>query len=243
MRMKTMAPFWATILICLTPASFAWADVKLPAVFQDHMVVQRQARVRVWGSADAGEHVKVTLHQGGAATTAGKDGRWSVRLPIQSAGGPYKLTIQGKNRVTIENVLIGEVWLCSGQSNMAMTVSRSLNFESEAAAADYPKIRMFTTERASSAAPKTDCAGAWAVCSPKTVGGFSATAYFFGRKLHQDLKVPVGLLHSSWGGTAVEAWTSMPAQKYLPELRPMLRMGRRRRNAIRRASQHRRAMR
>jgi len=198
------------------------AEVKLPALFSPHMVVQREMPVPVWGWADPGEQVTVTLAGQSEKTQADAQGRWRVRLPAMRAGGPHVLKVQGRNTVEVPDVLVGEVWLCSGQSNMAMTVGASMNKEAEIAAANFPEIRMFTVARRPAGEPQRDCEGTWAVCSPQTVAGFSATAYFFGRRLHQELKVPVGLVHSSWGGTPIQAWTSRKAQQAVPELVPLV---------------------
>jgi sialate O-acetylesterase len=194
------------------------ADVKLPAVFADHMVLQRERPCPVWGWATAGETITVQLADHRVETKANGDGAWMVELPGLTAGGPHELVVSGKNRIKIADVLIGEVWLCSGQSNMAMTVSRCRDFEKERAAADFPQIRMFSTARQSSPEPAAECQGSWQVCQAESVGGFSATAYFFGRELHRELNVPVGLINSSWGGTAIEAWTSAYAQQDLAKL-------------------------
>jgi sialate O-acetylesterase len=201
--------------LLLSPAS---AEVKLPAVFAPHMVLQQELPVPVWGWADDGEKVTVTLGEQAKTTVTDSSGKWSVELDPLKAGGPHTLIVEGENRIAIEDVLVGEVWLCSGQSNMAMTVSRSANFEQEQAAADHPGIRMFTVARHAAVEPQDDCQGDWKVCTPDTVGGFSATAYFFGRRLHKELDVPVGLINSSWGGTPVQAWTSVPVQKDHPQL-------------------------
>jgi len=195
----------------------AFADVRLPAIISDHMVVQAGVKVPIWGWADAGEEVSVSLgEQTANAKTAG-DGKWQVELAAMKATDqPLTLSVTGKNTLKVQDVLVGEVWLGSGQSNMAMTVSGSLNYEEEQKAANQPHIRMFTVERASKAEPQKDCTGTWQVCSAETVGRFSAAAYFFGRELHRELKQPVGLINSSWGGTAIEAWTSREAQSKLP---------------------------
>jgi sialate O-acetylesterase len=145
-----------------------------------------------------------------------------VTLQPLKEGGPLKMSIKGDNAIELSDVLVGEVWLCSGQSNMAMTVSRSANFDAEQSAADLPKIRMFTVARKASETAADDCEGRWTVCAPESVGGFSATAYFFGRTLHRELGVPVGLINSSWGGTPVQAWTSPAEQEKLPQLKPLL---------------------
>lgn len=167
----------------------------------------------MWGNADP--HEKVTVRIGGQTKTAvaGQDGKWSVTLDPLSPGDPLTLTVQGNNPNprTINDVLVGEVWLCSGQSNMALAVSKALNFEAEQPAASWPKIRMVTIPQSSK----------WLVCSPETVGGFSAAAYFFGREIHRKTGLPVGLLNVSSGGTPIEFWTSLEAQKAVPELKPL----------------------
>lgn len=184
------------------------AEVRLPAIIGDHMVLQRDAKVLIWGWADPGENVIVTGSWNPTAieAVAGTDGKWKVELQTGGAGGPYTLTVAGRNLLTINDVLLGEVWLGSGQSNMEWPVASSLNVKEEIAAATFPHIRLFTVQRASAATPQEDVAGRWEVCSPETVGRFSAVAYFFGRKLHKELGVPVGLIASSWGGTEIEKW-------------------------------------
>ena len=193
-------------------ALLAQAEVKLPAIFQSHMVLQQQKSVPIWGWAEPDERVTVACAGQTTAATAGRDGTWSVKLDPMAAGGPHRMTVSASNAVTIEDVLIGEVWLCSGQSNMAMSVGAASNAAAEAAAASFPELRMITVSRQAAAEPQQDCTTAgWKVCSPDTVKSFSATAYFFGRHIHQHLNVPVGLINSSWGGTCVETWTSREA--------------------------------
>jgi len=198
-------------------ASAATADVKLPAVFGDQMVLQRETNAPVWGWADPGEQVGVTgswAQNAAAVATADADGRWRLALKTPAAGGPYVVTVKGKNTVQLSDVLIGEVWLCSGQSNMGMTVGSSNNAAEEIAAAKYPQMRLLGVNLVTAEEPQTDCAvRPWAECSPENVGSFTAAGYFFGRKLHQDLGVPVGLINSSWGGTCIEAWTPWAAQQ------------------------------
>jgi len=217
---------WARILLALilsaAVAPAAWADVGLPAMFSDHMVLQREIGLPVWGWADPGEKVAVTLGDETKTAVADNAGKWSVTLAAQRAGGPHTLTVKGKNTVQISDVLVGEVWLASGQSNMAMTVARAANFAEEQAAANHPRLRMFTVNRVPAETPQERCEGTWQVSSPESVGSFSATAYFFGRELHEQLDVPVGLINSSWGGTPVQAWTSLEVQQALPDLQPML---------------------
>ena len=210
----------------------ARAAVEMPAIYSDHMVLQQDAENPIWGWDEPGQAISITLASGDSqnakaksrrvAAEANAQGRWQAKLPALTAGGPWRLTIAGSTTVTIGDVLVGEVWFASGQSNMAMTVSRSLRADQEQAAAEHPQIRMFTTSRIVGVEPSDRCSGTWQVCSPETVGGFSATAYFFGRKVHQELKRPVGLINSSWGGTAVEAWTSRQAQEKYQSLKPVL---------------------
>jgi len=202
------------LLLGLFAALAVQADVRLPTVFSDHMVLQRSNVAPVWGWAEPGEKVTVQFAGQRKSATAGKDGKWMVRLDaIKDVTVKGELSVKGKNTLTIKDVLVGEVWVASGQSNMAMTVGRCLNADQEAAAAKYPQIRMFITKRNAQLKPQADLEGSWVVCSPETVKSFSGTAYFFGRTLHDKLKVPVGILHSSWGGTAIEAWTSIDVQE------------------------------
>lgn len=203
-------------------ASLAWADVTLPCIFSDHMVLQRDKPVAVWGWADKDEPVEVAIAGQSKQARAGEGGRWSVEIGPLAAGGPLELAVKGKNTVVIKDVLVGEVWLCSGQSNMAMTVASAADVEAETAAATHPGIRMITIVRQASEDPEERCEGQWLLCSPETVGGFSATAYYFGRELHKELGVPIGLVTAAWGGTAIEAWTSIEAQQKVAELAPIL---------------------
>lgn len=200
-------------------AGTALADVRLPAIFSDHAVLQRDATVPVWGWAEPGEEVTVSVAGQSRTTKADQQGKWRVDFANLQAGGPHTLTVNGKNTIAVNDVLIGEVWLGSGQSNMAMAVNRANNFEREAASANHSQIRMFTVTSGPSKTAQTDCKGAWEVCSPETVARFSATAYFFGREIHKALNVPVGLINSSVGGTPIESWIDGDAQRALPELK------------------------
>lgn len=206
----------------LAAVSVAQADVRLPHVFGEHMVLQQDMPVPVWGWADPGEEVTVSVAGQVKSTTAAASGKWSVKLAPLKAGGPHAFSVQAKNRIDLADVLVGEVWLCSGQSNMAMNVGSSNNAEQEAAAAKFPKIRMLIVERTTAETPQDDVTAEWVVCSPETVARFSAAGYFFGRELHKQLKLPIGLLHSSWGGTPIQAWTSVKAHQAAPELAPMI---------------------
>ena len=205
-----------TLVLSILPAL---ADVRLPAIFSDHLVLQRDASVAVWGWAEPGEEVSVSVAGETQATKGGKDGKWMVKLAKLKAGGPHTLTVKGKNTLTVNDVLVGEVWLGSGQSNMAMTVQSSKDFEQEKAAANFPRLRMFTVDRNPQRTPQSDCKGSWKITTPENVGPFSAAAYFLGRELHQKLGVPVGLINSSYGGTDIAAWTSEDAQMKVPALK------------------------
>lgn len=213
--MKTSLRLLLLVAVACGAFCAARADVKLPALFSDHMVLQREVAVPVWGRADPGEEVTVAIGGQSQTAKAGADGKWKVKLEKLTGGDT--LTVKGKNTITVSDVLIGEVWLCSGQSNMGFTVNRAANFEQEQAAANYPKLRMFKVAAASKETPQEECTGQWVLTTPETVGAYSATAYFFGREIHKALGVPVGLINSSWGGTSVEAWTSMEAQSKLAE--------------------------
>ncbi|MBI5800524.1 MAG: sialate O-acetylesterase [Verrucomicrobia bacterium] len=197
----------------------ARADVKLPAIFGDHMVLQRDTALPIWGTAAPGEEITVSIAGQTATTKAGADGKWSVKLTKLSAAGPHILTVKGKNTATFSDVLVGEVWLGSGQSNMAMTVNRAKDFEQEQAAAKFPQIRMFIEASGAANSAQSEGKGKWVICTPESVGGFSATAYFFGREIHRALNVPVGLINSSVGGTPIESWIAPEAQKAAPELK------------------------
>jgi sialate O-acetylesterase len=188
------------------------ADVKMPRIFSNNMVLQREAPVKVWGQADAGERIRVNIQDQTKTVRADRNGNWSVTLSPLKVGGPYELSIRGKNTITFRNILVGDVWLGSGQSNMEWPVMRSANAEQEAAAADYPQIRLFTVPRKMSSKPLSDIeAGEWLVCSPENIPNFSAVAYYFGRHIHQETGIPIGLINSSWGGTVAETWISKEA--------------------------------
>ena len=202
-------------------ASVASADVTLPHIFSSHMVLQQHKPIPVWGKADPGEAVAVTFAGQTAKTVADAKGDWTLKLqPIEAKADQagQTLTVTGKNTLSFVDVLVGEVWVCSGQSNTQMTVRSTLNSATEIAQATYPQIRLFTVPNVIATTPQNDCEGEWQLCSPDTVASFSALGFYFGRDLHQQLKVPVGLIHSSWGGTVAEAWTSDPALRAkLPE--------------------------
>ncbi len=186
----------------------AFADVKLPAVFSDHMVLQQQIPLRIWGWADADEMVTVSIGANKETVKTPESGRWEVKLPAMTASKtPTSIKVQGKNSVEVTDVLVGEVWLCSGQSNMEWPVAACVNAQEEIAAAQYPLIRHIKVPLVPSTVPLDNFQSAWQVCSPETAGGFTACGYFMARKLHKELDIPVGLINSSWGGTRVEPWT------------------------------------
>jgi len=187
-------------------------------LFSDNAVLQEETPIPVWGVAKEGEKISVTLDGQSASTTA-KDGKWKLMLPAHKAGGPYDLTISGENTNTITNVLVGEVWVCSGQSNMEFPLSRVTNAAAEIASASYPMLRMFSVARRISANPQEEVVGKWAVCTPAAAPGFSAIGYFFGHDLVKARSVPIGMIHSSWGGTPAQAWTSFSGLSKDPSLK------------------------
>ncbi|MDB5296171.1 MAG: hypothetical protein JWO31_2154 [Phycisphaerales bacterium] len=209
----------AALVAAAAFAAPARADVKLPAILSDSMVLQQKEPVPVWGWADKGEAVTVTFAGQTLKTTAGDDGKWMVKLaPLTASDKPAELTVAGKNTVALKDILVGEVWVCSGQSNMEFVVKSAKDSEKEIAAANYPTLRLFTVPKSIKPEPQSDTKGNWQACSPKTVGSFSAVGYFFGRDLQGGLKVPVGLIHTSWGGTPAEAWTPIETLQKDPAL-------------------------
>jgi len=194
-------------VVLSVPAMPVSADVRLPAVIQQRMVLQRDMPVPIWGWADPGEDVTVAIGERRATTKADDNGRWMVKLDPMSSGGPFEMTVAGKNTITLANVLVGEVWVASGQSNMEMSVAASAFPKKEIAAADHPNIRLFTVPKVPAGEPVQDVDAKWKVCSPDTVHNFSAAGYYFGRELHKKLNVPVGVIASAWGGTAIQPWT------------------------------------
>jgi sialate O-acetylesterase len=201
-------PVLVAAAMVLVTVSHVRAEVRLPKIIGDHMVLQQEKKINVWGWAEAGEKVVVKLLESTAETNADQQGKWKVTLDPLKAGGPYEMTVTGNNALTIKDILVGEVWVCSGQSNMEWPIAASNNANEETANAKFPNVRLFTVTKKIAQDPQSDCEGSWKACDPTSVASFSAVGYFFGRRLHEELKVPVGLVNSSWGGTLAEAWTS-----------------------------------
>jgi len=204
------------LIFCIHPSI---ADVRLPALVGDNMVLQRDIKVPVWGWADTEEEITVSIEEQQLTTKADSDGKWMVKLEPMKAGGPFELIIEGNNTIKLTNVMIGEVWICSGQSNMEWMVQHCNNADIEIADACYPKIRLFSIRNNVSPEPLEDCEASWEICRPSTVGGFSGTGYFFGREIMRELDVPVGLINASWGGTPAEAWISTETLTSDPDLK------------------------
>jgi len=198
------------------------AEVRLPSVLSDHMVIQRGMDVPVWGWTEPGAKVTVQMGAHKRVTTATPEGKFLVHLPPMEAGGPYTLTVTSANTVWVKDILVGELWICSGQSNMAFALRGVANAEKEIADAKYPRMRLFTVGRTPATEPQDDCKGTWAACTPQTAAGFSAVAYFFGRDLLKHLDVPIGLINTSWGGTPSEAWTSPETVKKVAAFKPIV---------------------
>jgi sialate O-acetylesterase len=211
-----------TLLAVLLP-TLASAEVKLPPLFGDHMVLQRNMRVPIWGTADPGESVTITTDARKVTVKADTSGNWQARIGPFPAGGPHTIIVSGvANTVTFNNVMYGEVWVASGQSNMEFPMAAVRNAEYEIKNATNTKIRLFNVAKAVKPEPTRELTGAWAECSPETVRGFSAVAYFFGRALYRRLQVPIGLIETAWGGTPAESWTARKWMENDPDLSPML---------------------
>ena len=239
-RPSSLRRLAAGLTLVLAAAAPAAADVKLPALFSDNMMLQAGQPVPVWGTADPNEAVEVRVTatktkagEGAASaeaatqtqrTTADAQGHWKITLaPLPATDEPIGFTVTGNNKITIENAIIGEVWICSGQSNMEWNVRAANNAPQEIAAADFPDIRLFQVPNVvSSDAPKADVQARWEVCSPKTVPNFSAVGFFFARTLRDATDKPVGLIQSDWGGTPVEAWTSREKLDATAEAAPVV---------------------
>jgi sialate O-acetylesterase len=201
------------------------ADIKLPAIIGSHMVLQQQTPIQIWGWAEPGEEISVTFADQRARISADGEGKWKIKLKAMTAGGgPYTMTISGTQSrpVILDNILLGEVWVCSGQSNMEWELWRTHSPSPEIQRADFPQIRLFHVPRKVSTQPLEDMEAEWKVCNPETARYFSAVAYYFGREIHKKLEVPVGLISTRWGGTPIEPWTPVTGFKSMPELHHIL---------------------
>ncbi len=212
----------SSLIVLAGLAGSSLADVHLPHIFGDHMVIQREKPVRVWWWADAGEKVTVTIGDQHGEATPDEHGEWKVELPPISGKSAIEVKIAGKNTIVLHDVLVGEVWVCSGQSNMQMSVASSKDAKKEIRAANHHEIRLFTVPMRPAGDPAADVGAAWTVCTPKTIPNFTAVGYFFGRDLHEQLNVPIGLINSSWGGTRIEPWTPIVGFQDVPALKGIL---------------------
>jgi sialate O-acetylesterase len=211
------------VFLFLVFGILANANVRMPLLFSDGMVLQRNKPIPVWGWADANEKIVVHFNTQTKTIITDSTGKWMVKLDSEKAGGPFELTISGKNKIVITNVLVGEVWICSGQSNMEFQVSKAMNSKAEIEDSDYPMIRHFGVAQDLSGTPKEDLkAGKWEVCSKETVSNFTAVGYFFAKKLYSELQIPIGIINTSWGGTCVETWTSREAFEKSDDFKAMI---------------------
>ncbi|MEL7533748.1 MAG: sialate O-acetylesterase, partial [Bacteroidota bacterium] len=211
--------------LCLILLSLSLrAEVVLPAIFGDHMVLQRNAYIALWGRAEPGEQIKFAAEwdEMNLSLFADSRGRWRIEIPTPEAGGPYQILIQGNNRIVLNDILIGEVWLASGQSNMEWPLSRSKYGPEILQSVNEPQIRVFQVEKAVASSPRFDCKGSWAIADAASLKDFSAVAYHFAKELQTDLGVPVGIIHSSWGGTPAEAWMSREQLEQVAVFKPNL---------------------
>ena len=201
----------------------AWADPALPYLISDHAVFQQRREIRIWGTADPAEQITVKLQETTRSTHADPSGHWSVVLPPMKPGGPFTLTVLGKKTLVIKDLMIGEVWVASGQSNMTFALSGSTGSAEEMPKADYPDIRLFTVpKRVSLSSQPNTLAASWHPCTPDSAKEFSAVAYYFARDLHRKLNVPIGVIESAWPGTAIEEWLPPVAAQQDPQIKPML---------------------
>ncbi|MFI5193983.1 MAG: sialate O-acetylesterase [Chitinophagales bacterium] len=197
-------------ILCLSGIMMSFADIRLPSVVSSNMVLQQQSAVKLWGWSAPAEKIYITTSWNNKtdSVVGTRDANWQITIQTPTAGGPYSITFKGNNQIVLDNVLIGEVWACSGQSNMEMNGQWGLKDIKEDLPTSYNKnIRFFYIPKTTSDYPQDDCKGAWEICDSNTVKTFSAAGYFFGKKLNKDLNVPIGLINSNWGGTAAEVWT------------------------------------
>ncbi|HTF19107.1 MAG TPA: sialate O-acetylesterase [Chryseolinea sp.] len=212
------------LLMAISLSLTGYTQVRLPKLISDGMVVQRNKPLVIWGWASPREKIAVQFHGQQRKTTTDQSGRWRVEFAPEAAGGPYQLVVKGKNTITLSDILVGEVWVCSGQSNMEWPLRAARNAEEEIKVARHPQIRQFLVEKAVSAMPEEDVkGGVWKACSPETAGDFTAVGYFFARAVYEEINVPIGLINTSWGGTHSETWTSRDAFASSAEFKEMIR--------------------
>ncbi|MCX6225540.1 MAG: 9-O-acetylesterase [Bacteroidia bacterium] len=222
MKMIPKVIKWSTLLLCLITGTLT-AQIKLPSFFSSNMVLQQGIEIPVWGWAAPGEEITITLEGNTASSKAESNGKWSVKLPSMNYGGPYIMTITGSNKLILENIMVGEVWVCSGQSNMEFNLINAKNAEAEIASSGYPDMRLFTVKKRIAQTPQDQLDdGEWMECSPVSSSRFSAVAYFFGKELYEKLKIPVGLINTSWGGTVAETWISEETMAQNPDFAKQL---------------------
>ena len=210
-------------MLCLMLVTGVTAKLKLPAVITDHMVIQAGEAVNVWGWADKGQKVTVTIDNHRTTVRTAKDGTWRAVLPAMNYGGPYTMTVTtGKESLTVSDILVGEVWVASGQSNMEFRLCSADNAEEAALSAHNSGIRVFTVERTMAKTPQADVVGSWTVSTPETVGDFTAVGYLFARELAKRLNCAVGIINTSWGGTDIETWMSPKAIESFPKYNPLV---------------------
>ncbi len=211
------------LFLCLLLSISSFAIIRLPKLFADDMVLQRNKLIPVWGWADANEKIEIHFNKQIKTTIADANGKWFLKLDAEKAGGPYELSISGANKIILKNILVGEVWICSGQSNMEFSVSQADNAAAEIAAANYPMIRQFKVGKDLSSLPKEDFkAGSWQICTKASAGDFTAVGYFFAKKIQEELGIPIGIINTSWGGTVSETWTSREAFENSSEFAAMI---------------------
>ncbi len=210
-------------LLFLFLSFYSYGNVRLPRLISDNMVLQREKPITIWGWAEAGEKVNVQFNKQTKSTKTDKSGKWIVTLEAEAAGGPFVMTVKGKNTITINDILVGEVWVCSGQSNMEWPVRSVTDAENEINNAKYPEIRHFTVQRSVSVSPEEEVKGGdWKKATYENVGNFTAVGYFFAREVYNTLKIPIGIVHTSWGGTNSETWTSKQAFEQSEEFKEMI---------------------
>lgn len=203
--------FLAISAVGWTASSPALCEVQLHPLFQDHLVLQRQSDSPIWGQANPGEEVKVSFRGSEMSGVAGPDGNWKVEIPTGEAGGPFDLKVSGENEIALHDILVGEVWVCAGQSNMERSISMEWDGEKEIVSTEYPQIRLFQVGQAAAREPQESMKGTWKVAEPSAVGEFSAAGFYYGRELFRALDIPIGLIQATWDGSGMYSWSPRSA--------------------------------